>query len=847
MKAKLFSFFLLLSCLSYGQQWDVVGTSEFSNQALSARLSFSPNGEPYVVYSDINAGNKTRVTYFNGTSWVDLGTVSNSPADSESIAFNPNDNSVWVAHAQTSDRLVRMFRYNGSSWDTRTIYNHLSQNRYNEHLGLYYDANYGNPIMSCYKFPQLSATSGIAQIAGIVPHGVNLNLGLTNGSSIRVGRNNTVTVDKYGNFMSNTTNDNVYTSNMDRRAGIGSNGDFYKYFAEQSKHYAIINNRWVAHTRDYGASSDVLQYYQGTSKTTAQPLGNPNTQGNLVDIDMQSDFTVYITYANTNDEVAIESYNGIWQFVPNLPTINSTSTGFFHQIAVNDSTDELYYMYRDNGKITVLKYSLPPALPRYYVDANATGNGDGSSWADAMTDLNDVLDVADSSTTEIWLAAGTYFTRTNGTTSSPITVSIDNLTIYGGFSGTETQISERDIRMNETIISGDISQNDSGVGFNTTTRSDNTTHVFTIEGNNITLDGLTISDGNAGFTSGEGRHGAAIYKNFDVTSLAVKNCTIKNNVGQGAGAIFARFDTGGNVSLTIENCIFSNNLSRYGAALYTYSNPNITETVSISNSLFYDNTVANSSAGNGVTGIAWIRAYGNGSNCNTNVVNCTFVENSCTTSETNVTENAALILNSENGSHTVTVANSIFYHNTGQNGNTLAGIGKGRNIHNAPTTMLVTNAIDEDNFSFITNTNSVSSNNPMFTDITTKNYTLQNASPAINIGDNSYVSANTLDLAFNNRILDTTVDLGAFENTATLSIADIEKIAFTIVPNPTTDFITIRSKQIIKNIQVYSQIGTKVLETTQNTISLANLPSGIYFIKITNPQSHSLIKKVIKK
>jgi hypothetical protein len=846
MKAKLFSFFLLLNCISFAQQWDVVGTAQFSNEAVSARLAFSPNGEPYVVYQDANSSNRSRVTYFDGNSWIDLGTVSNNAADSESIAFNLSDNSVWVANARTSDRLVSLYRYNGSTWEARTIYNNTSQNRYNEHLGLFYDANFGSPVMAFYKFPQLSASSGISQNAGIVAHFVNGNSGGSNGTNVAVGRNNTVTVDKYGNFMSNTTNDDVYTSSMDRRTGVGSSGNFTKYFAQQSKHYALINNRWIAHTRDFGASSDVLQYYQGTTKTTAQPLGNPNTQGHLVDIDMQSDFTTYITYANTNDEVAIESYDGTWNTISSLPTINTTSAGFFHQIAVNDFNDNLYYLYRENNRITVLKYTPPAPLTRYYIDANATGTGDGSSWANAMTSINDALTVAGSNTTEIWLAAGIYYPPVSGGNASTITVNIDNLTIYGGFSGTETQLSERNIRMNETIISGDGSQNDTAVDFTSASRNDNAMHVFTIAGNNITLDGLTIQDGNAGAMTGNGQNGAAVYKNFDVTSLSLKNCTIKNNVGQGAGAIFARFDGSGVVTLTIENCIFNNNLARYGAALYTYSNTNITETVTISNSLFHDNVVSDSTTGNGVSGIAWIRAVGNGSSCTTNVVNCTFAENSATTSETNITENAALLLSRDNGSHNSTVANSIFYHNSGQSGTVLAGIGKGRNTFNAPTTLFVTNTIDEDNFAYASNTNNVSTNNPIFTDVAGKDYTLQNGSPAVNAGDNAYV-VNTVDLAFNNRILDTTVDLGAFENTATLSVAALETISFTIAPNPTRGEIHINSQHRVKNVEVYSQIGHKILETKQQSISLANLPSGMYIVKITTSQHQSIVKKVIKK
>jgi hypothetical protein len=95
--------------------------------------------------------------------------------------------------------------------------------------------------------------------------------------------------------------------------------------------------------------------------------------------------------------------------------------------------------------------------------------------------------------------------------------------------------------------------------------------------------------------------------------------------------------------------------------------------------------------------------------------------------------------------------------------------------------------------------------------------------------------------------LDTTVDLGAFENTATLSVAALETISFTIAPNPTRGEIHINSQHRVKNVEVYSQIGHKILETKQQSISLANLPSGMYIVKITTSQHQSIVKKVIKK
>ncbi|MDX1439999.1 MAG: hypothetical protein R3284_08865, partial [Rubricoccaceae bacterium] len=77
-----------------------------------------------------------------------------------------------------------------------------------------------------------------------------------------------------------------------------------------------------------------------------------------------------------------------------------------------------------------------------YVDTDATGANNGTSWGDAYTDLQDALAVA-SSSSEIWVAEGVY----KPTNTSDRTISFvltDGVELYGGFDGTETSRDERD-------------------------------------------------------------------------------------------------------------------------------------------------------------------------------------------------------------------------------------------------------------------------------------------------------------------------------------------------------------------------------------------------------------------
>lgn len=109
--------------------------------------------------------------------------------------------------------------------------------------------------------------------------------------------------------------------------------------------------------------------------------------------------------------------------------------------------------------------------PRLFVDGDAPGppNEDGLTWGTAYRFLQDALDSVDlvcADTVEIWVAEGTY--RPDETALSPTGTGaksasfqlIDRVKVIGGFAGWETDVVQRDLVNNTTILSGDLGGND---------------------------------------------------------------------------------------------------------------------------------------------------------------------------------------------------------------------------------------------------------------------------------------------------------------------------------------------------------------------------------------------------
>ncbi|MDY6833434.1 MAG: dockerin type I domain-containing protein [Chloroflexota bacterium] len=214
-----------------------------------------------------------------------------------------------------------------------------------------------------------------------------------------------------------------------------------------------------------------------------------------------------------------------------------------------------------------------------YVDMNATsGTNDGTSWDNAYTDLQSALTYALPGD-EIWVAEGTYKPGTKSHDSFSLE---NNVSVYGGFTGTETARDQRDWEHHATILSADIGEEDY--------KYDNCFHVFYHPADSgiddtAILDGFIIADGEASVVSHA--RGGGMYNHF--SSPTITNCTFRNNGAHCGGGMFNNHS-----SPIITNCVFENNGTRLcGAIANINSSPIITDCIFRANGSSYDSCMNN--------------------------------------------------------------------------------------------------------------------------------------------------------------------------------------------------------------------------------------------------------------
>ncbi len=434
-----------------------------------------------------------------------------------------------------------------------------------------------------------------------------------------------------------------------------------------------------------------------------------------------------------------------------------------------------------------------------YVDADATGANDGSSWEDAFNYLQNALSAARLGD-EIRVAQGIYkpdedTDNPTGTGDRSATFGLKNgVAVKGGYAGYgEPDPDKRDIEGYETVLSGDLDGNDVDVDdpcdlLTEATRSENSYHVITNSNIDETavLDGFTITAGNAdgSFSDYTGVGGGMFNDGHDSEcNPTVTECTFICNsaVEFGGGGMFNYEHGDGECNPILTNCTFIGNASASGGGGICNwgSSPVVT------NCTFTGNFADDGGGGMGNS------SFGPPEGSNPTLTNCIFTGNSTTgvgggmynwefsnPTLTNCSFSGNSAENEGGGMYNQffsdpTVTNSILWDN-----NDTGGTDESAQIHNYDSAPVINNSCIQGLTGGLGGTGNIG-DDPLFRDAdgpdnivgtSDDNLRLMEGSPCIDHGDNAAVPVEVeTDLAGHRRIIDgdcnetDIVDMGAYE------------------------------------------------------------------------------------
>ncbi len=259
------------------------------------------------------------------------------------------------------------------------------------------------------------------------------------------------------------------------------------------------------------------------------------------------------------------------------------------------------------------------AARRLYVDASKGPGGDGASWNTAYRYLLDAINVAKNAeggspnddVSEIWVAQGVYkpnLSDSGSCTSNCIQRTFllpARLNIYGGFLGTEIDLSERnsDPITNNTVLSGDVNGDDGDLPGGLSNRADNAATLLVMS-SYVTIDGFSVERASEIAILSNGR-----------TDITLSNLLIRQNTGSSAVQMAS---LSGNGHL-IRNTTFTLNQSdSKGGALRAL----IASKITIEDCTFRQNFALTSG------GAIWAENFGNsGADPHLTIKNSRFIEN----------------------------------------------------------------------------------------------------------------------------------------------------------------------------------------------------------------------------
>lgn len=253
----------------------------------------------------------------------------------------------------------------------------------------------------------------------------------------------------------------------------------------------------------------------------------------------------------------------------------------------------------------LLVFAVSQAQTVVYVDIDATGSNDGTSWTNAYNSLHDALTNTTTAGAEIWIAEGTY-TPVNAST--PF-LNQYGVNIYGGFDGTEIIRADRstDPWLHPVYLSGDINGDDLNEIPSATSanKTDNATRILQIEP--TTVGGTVLDHVNAEIIIDRinlvhSYGGSAFYSyphpqtGYTQKKITILNCRFSRNYAASRPALDMRSLNNSGTSSNptknfyLLNSIMDENVSQVGYA-FEYRNFSQFVEIYIANNLFIANKV----------------------------------------------------------------------------------------------------------------------------------------------------------------------------------------------------------------------------------------------------------------
>jgi len=496
------------------------------------------------------------------------------------------------------------------------------------------------------------------------------------------------------------------------------------------------------------------------------------------------------------------------------------------------------------------------------------GTGDGSSWSNALGDIQSAVNAAQvlfstsSEAQDVWVKAGTY-----STAAAPVLMK-EGVNLYGGFAGTETELSQR-ARGTDPWDFTHVTILDGGAAKRCIEVAANFPAVYVI-------DGFTITNGNGQGTQLNNSGGGVLLR----ANLKLQNSIVTGNTTTGnGGGINA---VGGIVS----NCRIYNNTTTSGtipAAGGIYAAPASGFASLIEHSLIEQNAqggVRVQAAGNSTLNSLIIRnntSTGAGAGIYTNnpgsctITNCLITNNTGNntvylnkgTMVNNTVANNEGLIYLASATNTGELYNNIVVGNVAKATTTpvaisvVAGYPAGKVKFNATwpsvasyswadgsDSILLTDAATAwQDIAFIAPTSfaGATTDAVKLTEIAQANWKVGSASLAVNAGENSYFpAAITFDLAGLDRVAGARIDLGAYElpEGTTAPDASPENRVSVAVGG---DRVYISGLTAGEEVAVYSIAGTMMgsVKAASEPV-VVKLEKGIYIVK-TPSQTQKIV------